>query len=64
MIKMENMCCNCKTSTYPCQEELCPNLNVKIYECDCCHDEIDTLYQFDGQELCLDCIEKLLLKIN
>ena len=34
-----------------------------IYKCDECGDETQ-LYEWDGQELCLDCIEKYLEKVN
>ena len=34
-----------------------------IYRCDECGDETQ-LYEWDSQELCLDCLEKYLDKIN
>ena len=34
-----------------------------IYKCDECGDETQ-LYEWDGQELCLDCIESKLDKVN
>ena len=34
-----------------------------IYRCDECGDETQ-LYEWDGQELCLECIEKYLDKVN
>ena len=33
------------------------------YRCDKCGEDTQ-LYDFDGKELCLDCIEKLLDKVN
>lgn len=37
----------------------CPNRNVPRYYCDKCGSEA-TLYYFDDEELCLDCIEERL----
>ena len=32
--------------------------------CDCCGEQVDTLYYFTGQELCLYCIAKRLEKVE
>ena len=55
MVKIENDCCNCATGSYPCLGNSCPRRNAKHYYCDKCGEE-DLLYDFDGQELCVDCI--------
>ena len=41
----------------------CPHRNVTRFYCDECDDETQTYY-YDGQELCIDCIEKRLEKVE
>ena len=60
MTTYENECCDCAVPAYPCLGSICPNRHVKHYYCDECKDDIEKLYRFDGEELCLDCIEKRL----
>ena len=62
--KYENECCGCAVPAYPCLGSSCPRRHVlHIYCDDCGNDECD-IYEFDGKELCIDCIEKLLDKVN
>lgn len=56
MTKYENECVDCGL---PCLGNSCPNRNVLRYYCDQCGDEAK-LYHFDGEELCLNCIEEKL----
>lgn len=37
--------------------------SIKILVCDCCETE-DDLYEFDGEELCIDCIREKLTKVE
>lgn len=60
MITYENECCDCAVPGYPCLGSSCPNRHVKRYYCDECGDDVEKLYEFDSEELCLDCIEKRL----
>lgn len=53
-------CCGCAVPAYPCLGSGCSQRHVKVYECDCCHDEVEGLFHFDNQELCLDCIQERL----
>lgn len=53
MIQKENDCVDCGL---PCLGNACSYINVKHYYCDECGNE-DTLYHFDGYELCIDCIK-------
>lgn len=62
MIKKENECVGCPPEM-GCLGSSCPNRNVLRFYCDECGDETQ-LYDFDGEELCIDCIEKRLDKIN
>ena len=56
MVKVENECVDCGL---PCIGSSCPYMNVTRYYCDDCYDEA-TLYEYDGQELCADCVLKRL----
>lgn len=60
MVTYENECCDCAVPGYPCIGSSCPNRHVKHYYCDECRDDVEKLYRFDSEELCLDCIEKRL----
>ena len=58
MKKILNECCNCAVPSYPCD----PNCSLKAvthFYCDKCHEETK-LYEYDGGEYCIDCIEKML----
>ena len=55
MIIFEDECCNCATESYPCMGDSCPNKRVPHYICDKC-DEEDTLYEFEGRQLCSNCL--------
>ena len=58
----ENECVGCPKEM-GCLGESCPNRHVTRFYCDKCDCETD-LYYYDGQELCIDCIEKLLEKVE
>lgn len=60
MRRTENDCVDCGL---PCLGRACPYMKVEHFYCDECGDETQ-LYDFDGQELCLECIETKLHKIN
>ena len=61
MVSVENECVDCGL---PCIHESCTYYKVVRYYCDCCNDEVESLYYFDGQELCLDCIEHRLERVE
>ena len=48
-------CCDCGL---PCLYEGCPNYKVECFVCDFCKDEDSTLYEYDGYEICADCLLK------
>lgn len=60
MVRVENDCCDCAVPGYPCRGSNCPLRHVKHYYCDSCGAEADLkymkLYDYDGQELCVDCL--------
>lgn len=60
MVRIENDCVGCQM---PCLGNSCQYRNVKHYYCDECGEE-KQLYEFEYQELCLDCIESRLNKVD
>ena len=61
MVRVESGCVDCDL---PCIYESCPYYRIVIYECDGCGDEIEDLYHFDGEELCISCIEQRLERVE
>lgn len=61
MIVTENECVDCGL---PCMYESCPYWAVTRFYCDECNNECDVLYYWDCQELCLDCIEARLERVE
>lgn len=59
----ENECCGCDVPAYPCIGESCPLRKVPRWYCDECGDECQ-LYEYDGEELCIECIENRLEKVE
>ncbi len=55
MVRYEDECVGCTSMGLPCLGNSCPNRNVPHFYCDGCGDET-TLYEFDGEQLCIDCI--------
>lgn len=60
MRQVENDCVDCGL---PCIGTSCRYYKAVHFYCDDCGDE-DTLYEFDGEELCIRCIAKKLKKIT
>ena len=56
MKRYENECVDCGL---PCMGSACPKRKVPHFYCDKCGDET-TLYEYDGHELCIDCIQEQL----
>lgn len=61
--RYEDMCVGCPPEM-GCMGSVCPNRNVEIVYCDECGEENETIYEFDGEELCLNCIEEKLVKVK
>ena len=59
MIRYEDHCCDCAVPGYPCLGSSCPNRNVPVYYCDKCGEEIEEIYEVDGEELCEDCLKDM-----
>lgn len=58
MVKYENYCCSCD----PCRGSICPNRKVPVHYCDKCGEELDKIYDVDGEELCESCLKEMFLK--
>lgn len=56
MVVIEDECVGCPTE-FGCLGSACPNRNVSHHVCDECGYDVETLYKYEGEELCLDCIE-------
>ena len=63
MKKIENHCCDCATEGYPCLGSSCPNKNVEVYYCDKCGDQLEDIYDVDGEELCESCLKGIFKRI-
>ena len=59
MIRYEDHCCDCAVPGYPCLGSSCPNRNVPVYYCDKCGDELEDIYDLDGEELCEECLKEM-----
>lgn len=53
----------CVSCNLPCIHNSCPYYNVERFYCDECKNE-DTLYEYDGRELCIECIKKRLTVVE
>lgn len=60
LIKYENDCVDCGL---PCMGKSCPMKDVPHFYCDECKDE-KNLFHFEGEELCIECIENKLEKVG
>lgn len=64
MIKMVDKCVQCWSVGLHCRGGACPYYNpVPVRCCDKCESE-EQIYHFEGKELCLECIEELLEKVE
>ena len=60
MIRFESDCVSCG---FPCMYSACPYYRVKIYICDECDEEVETLYEYEGKELCESCLLEIVPKV-
>ena len=63
MVEYENECVGCSSIFHSCLGSMCPNRNVARFYCDECGEEKE-LYEFEEEELCIDCIKGRLKKIR
>ena len=62
-IRCEDECVGCPTEM-GCMGSACPNRNVPHLYCDRCKEEADTLYEYEGEQVCIDCILESLNKVE
>ena len=55
MIRYENECVGCPKD-WGCVLGSCPHMNVPHLICDSCDNEVDELYELDGDDVCFDCL--------
>ena len=55
MIYYENECVDCGL---PCRHDLCPYYKAKHFQCDFCKTEDVKLYEYNGWQICEDCLLK------
>ena len=55
---------DCVGCDLPCIYEACPYYKVTRYKCDDCGDKDIVLYEYDGLELCIDCVKKQLTTVE
>ena len=58
-VRIENDCVECPQGCIDCGLK-----RTKHYYCDRCKDEVEKIYHFEGEELCIDCIEPLLQEVE
>lgn len=58
MVRYENHCCDCAVPGYPCMGASCPLLKVEVHYCDHCEEELEDIYDVDGEELCEECLKE------
>lgn len=61
MIVKESDCVGCQL---PCIHKSCPHYEVFVFYCDKCKDPVEDLWEFDGEQLCADCIFDSLDKVT
>ena len=62
MTRIENQCVGCATESYPCMGDACPKRNAEVHYCDRCGDELSTVYEVEGEELCEHCLTEMFKK--
>ena len=58
MIVYEDHCVECPPGSW-CLGLACPNRNVEVHYCDRCGDALDEIFDYEGEELCEDCLKKI-----
>lgn len=61
MIKHENGCVSCGL---PCIGKACQYLDEIVFVCDDCGCEVEDLWEYDGKQLCLDCLLDAVPKVE
>ena len=55
MIKFKSECVDCP-GEIGCLGDSCPKRNTPQLICDCCGEDVEELYGYDGEQFCKDCL--------
>lgn len=58
MLVYEDHCVGCPPGVH-CLGPTCPNRNVPVPYCDRCGDALDEIYEYEGEEICEECLKKI-----
>ena len=61
MTRKENDCRGCAECKGCGRDRL---VDMEYLECDCCHNQCDILYVYDGEQLCEECLFEKIEKIE
>ena len=56
MVRYENDCVDCEAPGYPCMGSACRLRHYPHYYCDHCGEEVDKLYWYENNQLCMFCV--------
>lgn len=56
MIEYQDNCVGCSTIFGSCLGAGCPHRHEAVLICDKCGDEAEKLYEYEGEQLCKDCL--------
>ena len=63
MIEFKSECVDCPIEI-GCLGDSCPKRNIPHLICDCCGEDVEELYGYDGEQLCKDCLLDAVPKIE
>lgn len=49
---------DCRDCGLPCKYNACPYYRVEYFRCDFCKEDVTPLYEYNGYEICKDCLIK------
>ena len=58
-IKYEDECVQCSNGCVDCGRK-----RIAVPYCDKCKDDTSAIYEFDGEQLCISCVEKELKEVG
>ena len=62
MRTVEDRCVGCTSLGMHCIGSSCRTRNVEVYYCDKCGEELEEIYDVDGQELCEECLKEMFIR--
>ena len=66
MIGYRDNCVGCFSVGLSCLGDSCPNKHVPYIECDKCGEEVDEVYDIDGEHVCNECLMSIypVIRVN